>query len=56
MENSLHVLPTGESGHLKSPNYKDQIPLYLSGQYHPAWPNRQDAEKNSRGTLVLSPE
>ncbi len=55
MDGSLHVLPTGESGHLKSPNYRDQIPLYLSGQYHPAWPNRTDAEKNSRGTLILKP-
>jgi penicillin amidase len=56
MDRSLHVLPTGESGQLKSPNYQDQIPLYLGGRYHLAWPNRQDAEKNSQGTLVLSPE
>ena len=56
MDGSLHVLPTGESGHIKSPNYQDQIPLYLGGQYHPAWPNREDAEKNSRGMLVLSPQ
>jgi len=56
MDNSLHILPTGESGQLKSPNYKDQIPLYLSGRYHPAWPNRHDAEKNSLGILVLRPK
>jgi len=55
MDHSLHVLPTGESGQLGSPHYKDQISLYLSGQYHSAWPNRQDAEKNSRGTLVMKP-
>ncbi len=55
MDNSLHVLPTGESGQLKSPNYRDQIPLYLSGRYHPSWPNRRDAEKHGRGTLTLIP-
>jgi acyl-homoserine lactone acylase PvdQ len=55
-DKSLHVLPTGESGQIRSSNNADQIPLYLSGQYHPAWPNRQGAEKNSRGILVLSPE
>ncbi len=55
MDGSLHVLPTGESGQLKSPNYQDQIPLYLSGRYHPSWTDRRKAEKNSRGTLTLKP-
>jgi penicillin amidase len=56
MDSSLHVLPTGESGHLKSPHYKDQIDLYLRGKYHPAWTNPQDMEKHSKETLVLRPK
>ena len=55
MDNSLHVLPTGESGQLKSPNYKDQIPLYLNGRYHPSWTGRHELERHSQGTLTLKP-
>lgn len=56
MHESLHVLPTGESGHLKSPHYKDQIELYLGGRYHIAWTNRDDVEKNSEAILILRPK
>jgi len=56
MDGSLHVLATGESGLLKSPNYRDQIPLYLSGRYHPSWSSRSDVEKHARGTLTLIPD
>jgi penicillin amidase len=56
MDGALHVLPTGESGHLKSPHHRDQIDLYFSGEYHPAWTNRADVEKNSEGILILRPE
>lgn len=55
MNGSLHVLPTGESGQIKSPFYRDQIPLYLNGRYHPAWPNREDAESHKQGVLTLTP-
>jgi penicillin amidase len=54
--NSLHVLPTGESGNLKSPHYKDQVDLYLSGGYHTAWTDRREVEKNSEATLILKPK
>lgn len=53
---SLHVLPTGESGHIRSPHHRDQIDLYLSGRYRPAWTDRSDVEKHSEGTLVLKPK
>jgi penicillin amidase len=53
---SLHVLPTGQSGHLKSAHYKDQLPLYLSGNLHPAWVNREEIEKHSREVLTLKPK
>jgi len=56
MSVSHHVLPTGESGQLGSPHYKDQIDLYLRGQYHSAWLERTDAEKHAEGTLLLTPE
>jgi penicillin amidase len=53
---SFHVLPTGESGHLKSPHYKDQIELYLSGRYHAGWTDRREIERNSEATLILKPK
>ena len=53
---SLHVLPTGESGNLKSPHHKDQIDLYLRGRYHTAWNDRREVEKNSEATLILKPK
>ncbi|MGD9012531.1 MAG: penicillin acylase family protein [Desulfobacterales bacterium] len=51
-----HVLPTGQSGQLGSPHYKDQIDLYLNGQYRTAWLERSDIEKHARGTLFLRPK
>jgi len=56
MSNSQHVLPTGESGQLGSAHYKDQVGLYLSGKYHPAWMERSDIEKQATGTLLLTPK
>jgi penicillin amidase len=53
---ALHVLPTGESGQLGSPHYKDQIALYLNGEYHPVWTDRQELEKHRQGTLTLQPK
>ncbi|MEJ2166832.1 MAG: penicillin acylase family protein, partial [Desulfobacterales bacterium] len=55
MSNSQHVLPTGESGQLGSAHYKDQVDLYLSGRYHPAWTERSDVEKHAAATLLLKP-
>lgn len=56
LDGSLHVLPTGQSGHLKSPHHKDQIDLYLGGKYHPAWTDRRELEKHTEATLILRPK
>jgi penicillin amidase len=53
---SLHILPTGESGNLRSPHYKDQIDSYLGGGYHTAWTDRREVEKNGEATLILKPK
>ncbi|MDZ7699644.1 MAG: penicillin acylase family protein [Deltaproteobacteria bacterium] len=49
MDGSLHVLPTGESGQLKSPFYRDQIPLYLSGRYQPGLAQSQGCRSAPAG-------
>jgi penicillin amidase len=56
MNRCLRVLPTGESGHRGSRHHKDQVPLYLSGRYHPDWIDRSEVEKHSEAVLILKPE
>ncbi len=56
MEKAFHVLPTGESGHIGSPHHKDQISLYLKGQYHPGWMGRREIERNGEAILILKPK
>lgn len=50
-----HVLPTGESGLLGSPHYRDQVELYLAGTDRPMHMERSAVEAGARGRLVLSP-
>jgi penicillin amidase len=35
LENSLFMMPTGQSAHLYSPHYSDLLPLWSEGQYLP---------------------
>ncbi len=56
MDSCLHVLPTGESGHIRSPHHKDQIHLYLEGRYRPSWTDRREVEKHGEATLILRPK
>jgi penicillin amidase len=53
LKRALHLLPTGESGHLASPHHKDQVPLYLSGRYRTAWLERADVEAHMGEKLLL---
>jgi penicillin amidase len=53
---ALHVLPTGQSGLIGNPHYDDQIEMYLSGQYHPAWLLRTDVDRHTESKLVLVPK
>ena len=52
---SLHVLPTGQSGLIGSPHNKDQIKLYLNGEYHKGWLNRSQLIDSGANRLVLAP-
>ncbi len=56
MKNSIHVLPTGESGNIGSPYYRDQIDYYLHGSYHPEWNAGEKEEKGGESKLVLKPK
>jgi penicillin amidase len=54
--NSVCVITSGQSGHLLSRHYDDQIPLWLAGKYHPMLFHREDIEANVRGRLLLKPK
>jgi penicillin amidase len=47
-DNSLTVLPTGNSGIPSSPHYCDQTQLYLRGQYHADFFSRKKVLENAR--------
>jgi penicillin amidase len=46
-DNSLTVIPTGNSGIPASPNYCDQTTLYIEGKYHPDPFSRKAVEANA---------
>jgi penicillin amidase len=52
---SLTVIPTGESGVPASPFYCDQTKLYVAGQYHSDHVDRGLVEKNARFRMTLRP-
>ena len=55
LENIYSVIPTGQSGIPKHPNYDDQAPLYNSGQYKIVTTNRFRLMKEGAKVLTLKP-
>lgn len=49
------VITTGNSGHVASPHYRDQAPLWARGDYHPMVMDFEPGEKTMYDTLVLAP-
>lgn len=49
------ILPTGNSGHLLSPFYKDQMHLYANGLYRNEWLNEEDINAHLSHQLILRP-
>lgn len=47
IENSLSILPTGQSGMKMSPHYEDQAEMYLKGTYRPQHMNRKKIERKA---------
>jgi len=55
VENSVSVLPTGQSGNRFSKHYADQAKLFVNGGYRPQLMNRNRIISNSKDPLVLKP-
>jgi penicillin amidase len=55
VEESVSVLPTGNSGNRFSKHYSDQKELYVEGKYRPQLMNKEDILDEAKGTLKLIP-
>jgi penicillin amidase len=50
------VITTGQSGHFFERHYRDQAPLWLSGETHPAWTDPGEIRENAESILRLTPK
>ena len=55
VENSMTILPTGQSGNPFSPYYEDQALLYSTGGFRKMMINAQEIKENTQHTLILIP-
>jgi penicillin amidase len=53
---SLSIIPTGESGLPASPFYCDQTKPYIEGKYHPDYADRGLVERHARFRMTLQPK
>ena len=54
VRNSRSVLTPGQSGHIGSPHYDDQITAWTAGEYHPMLYAREDVERRAIHRLRLT--
>ena len=54
-DQSLTVMPTGQSGHPGHDHYDDMIRLWLEGELHPMWYSSEAVTENAVETLILIP-
>ncbi len=55
IENSMSILPTGESGNFMSTHYKNQAPIYNNGKLRGQKMNRHELASKKSGRLLLLP-
>ncbi len=53
IENSLSILPTGQSGNVFSPHYKDQVELYNKGEFRKMMLNEDEIKSTSKNVLII---
>ncbi len=52
---SWNILPTGQSGNVFSPHYKDQVEMYVNGQFRRQLMNQQEIFENHKYHTQLRP-
>ena len=53
IENSISILPTGQSGNPFSKHYKDQVEMFNNGEFRKMKLNKNDIIKNSTKLIIL---
>tara|TARA_R110002167_G_scaffold339167_1_gene546844 strand:+ start:1556 stop:3955 length:2400 start_codon:yes stop_codon:yes gene_type:complete len=56
IENSISILPTGQSGNPFSSHYKDQAEMFVNGEFRKMMMYKDEIKKNAASTLLLSPK
>ncbi|SFC30946.1 penicillin amidase [Flagellimonas taeanensis] len=56
IENSISILPTGQSGNPLSKHYKDQAEMYVKGEFRKMMMNRQEIEEKAESVLTFTKE
>lgn len=54
IENSISILPTGQSGNPFSKHYKDQAEMYVKGEFRKMMMNKQEIEEKAESTLIFT--
>lgn len=55
IENSMSILPTGQSGNPFSKHYKDQAEMFLNGEFRKMMMNKEEILKEAESSLKLVP-
>ncbi|MRH99637.1 penicillin acylase family protein [Kriegella sp. EG-1] len=55
IENSLSILPTGQSGNPLSEHYRDQAEMYVKGEFRKMMLNKAEIESTSKSLLTFRP-
>ncbi|PCJ95024.1 MAG: penicillin acylase family protein [Flavobacteriaceae bacterium] len=55
VENSISILPTGQSGNPFSPHYEDQAEMYVNGEFRKMMMNKEEIVENAKSLLVFKP-
>ncbi len=53
INNTLGILPTGESGQLKSDHFDDQVLMYLRGEYRKQYFDKDEIQKVSKKLTII---
>ncbi len=56
VENSISILPTGQSGNPLSKHYKDQAEMYINGEFRKMMMNEEEIKTTSEDVLIFVPK
>ncbi|TLP79803.1 penicillin acylase family protein [Maribacter sp. ACAM166] len=56
VENSISILPTGQSGNPLSKHYRDQAEMYNNGQFRKMMMNSEEIRNTAKSLLLFSPK